>query len=230
MFDRLENMIGKGALDLLRTKTVLIVGLGGVGGYVVEALARSGIGHLVLVDPDTVDESNRNRQLIALESTTGRKKVEVWKERILEINPDCQVTGYDFAYSKETKEKIFARTPDFVIDACDTVHAKQSLIRSCLEAGIPFLSCMGTGYRLDPSALVIMDLKKTENDPLAKVLRKWARDEHIKGNIPVVCSRELPIKTESKQIASCAFVPGTAGLLMASYVIRSFVLNEKEVY
>ncbi len=219
-FSRFEKLIGKDALENLTKKTICVVGIGGVGGYVVEALARSGIESFILVDFDKVDVTNLNRQIIALQSTIGRKKIDVFTERILDINPDCKVHAYDFKYDEANKETLFQEKIDFLVDACDDIKAKESLIATCLAKKIPFISSMGTGKRLDPSKLMITTLKKTSYDPLARILRKWAKDNKIKEEIPVLCSSEIPLKTEGREVASSSFVPASAGLLIASSVIK----------
>lgn len=228
MLSRLEPLIGREGLEILENSSVLVVGLGGVGGYVVEALARSGVGTLHLVDYDTVDLSNCNRQLIASSETIGKKKTELWKERISSIHPSSKVITYDAFYDLELQEKIFENKIDFVVDACDTVKAKQQLIEYGLFKKIPVISCMGTGNRLDPSQLEITELANTKNDPLAKVMRKWQKDTMGHRKIMVLASKEVPQKMEGKTIASCAFVPGTAGLMMASYVIRQLIKSKQK--
>ncbi len=222
-FSRFIKMTSKEALEHLQHKTVLVLGLGGVGGYVVEALARSGIGHLILVDYDTVEESNINRQIIALTSTLGKKKTEILKQRVHEINPDCIVTCYDLFYQEENKDVIFQNSIDYIVDACDTIQSKKLIILECLHRKIPFISCMGTGNRLDPSKLCIEELRKTEGDPLARILRKWANDSKIKEKIWVLSSHELPIKVSSRTPGSSAFVPSSAGILIASHLVREMI-------
>lgn len=220
---RLEKVIGEEHVRMLTQKTVCIVGCGGVGGYVIEALARSGIGTLILVDFDQIELSNMNRQIIALYSTLHRKKVDVWKERIHEINKDCQVITYDLFYDENCKDQIFEEKIDFLVDACDTMKAKKLLILECLRRNIPFLSSMGTGNKLDPSKLEITELKKTSYDPLARILRKWVKENHITSRIVVLSSKEMPVKTGEKTPGSTAFVPSAAGLLIASYIVKYFM-------
>ena len=220
MLDRLELLIGTENVEKLRKMTVMIVGVGGVGGYVVEALARSGVGHFILVDYDRVDVTNKNRQLIALDSTIGMKKVEAWGNRILDINKDCKVTKLDCFLNEENFQILENLSIDYLIDACDTVKTKKLLIQKCIHDNIPFISSMGTGNKLDPSQLEIIDIRKTSYDPLAKIIRKFVKDEKIQGKVMVLSSREVPISTGSNTIASNSFVPSSAGLLIASYVVR----------
>lgn len=222
-FSRFSKMIGEEKVKCLQQKTVLVVGLGGVGGYVVESLARSGIGKLILVDFDTIDPSNINRQLIALHSTIGKKKGEVWTERVKDINPNCETVFLDLFYQTGQEDKLFQDSIDYVVDACDTISSKKQLIVECFRRHLPFLSCMGTGNRLDPSKLYLTDLRKTEGDPLARILRRWVKDEKIVGKIPVLASHELPIKIKDRTPGSSSFVPSAAGLLIASKVVRDFI-------
>lgn len=226
-FDRLEKIIGKESVANLSEKCVLVLGCGGVGGYVVEALARSNIGTLVLVDFDTIDETNINRQLIALSSTIGRKKVDVLEERVKEINGNCEVIKIDDFISGENIDTLFDDKIDFLVDACDTVNTKKLIIKKCLNLNIDFISSMGTGNKLDPSKLEITDLRKTFNDPLARILRKFIKDEKIRGKVTVLSSIELPIKTGDRTPGSSAFVPSVGGLLIASYIVRYFIDKEK---
>ena len=221
-FSRVSMLID---INQLKNKTVAIVGIGGVGGYVAESLARSGVGKLILVDYDVVDETNINRQIIALHSTIGKEKVSLMEERIHDICEDTQVVSYRIMYGEENRYDIFSEKIDFLVDACDIVRSKQSLITECLNRGIPFISSMGTGNRLDPSKLTVTDLAKTEGDPLARIMRKWAKDRGIRTPIPVLYSSELPIKTGTRQPGSLIFVPASAGVLIGSYIVRYFLSN-----
>lgn len=222
-FSRLEKVIGSDNVNNLSKKTVLVLGVGGVGGYVVESLARSNIGTLILVDYDKVEESNINRQIIALNSTIGRSKVDVLEERIKDINSGCKVIKIDKFIDDNNYSELFDNNIDYFVDACDTVLVKKLVIKECLKRNIPFISSMGTGNKLDPSKLVITDIRKTVNDPLARILRKFVRDEKINKKIMVLTSSELPIKTKDRTPGSTAFVPSSAGLLIASYIVKSFV-------
>lgn len=227
-FARFSKLIGNDNLTILKNQTVLVLGVGGVGGYTVECLARCGIGTLILVDYDTVDETNINRQMIALSSTIGQKKVDLFQKRIHEINPECHVILYDIFYEESNKDIFFSHKIDYVVDACDTVASKKLIILECLKRKIPFISCMGTGNKLDPSKLYIDDIRKTDYDPLARIMRKWVKDEKITARIPVVCSKEIPIKTTDRTPSSSAFVPSSAGILIASKIVREMITNKKE--
>lgn len=222
-FSRIEKVIGKTNLKLLQSKKVLILGCGGVGGYVCEALARSGVGNLILVDYDTIDESNINRQIIALDSTLGKLKVDVLAERVLDINKACKVDKCNLFVNKDNIYSLLNKDVDFIVDACDCITTKKEIIKICLEKKIPFISCMGTGNKLDPSKLEIIDIRKTVNDPLARIIRKYVRDLGIKEKIMVLSSREVPIKIQERTPGSLIFVPATAGLLIANYIIRQWV-------
>lgn len=222
-FSRLEKIIGLENLDKLQDKSVLILGVGGVGGYVCEALARSNIGTLILVDYDVVDETNINRQIIALESTIGLKKVDVLEKRIKDINKKCKVIKIDKFIDQDNLLELFDYKIDYFVDACDTVSTKKGVISNCLDKKIPFISSMGTGNKLDPSKLIITDIRKTVNDPLARIMRKYVKDEKINSKVMVLSSSELPIKTGDRTPGSSAFVPASAGLLIASYIIREFI-------
>lgn len=222
-FSRLEKVIGSDNLNNLNNKTVLVLGVGGVGGFVVESLARSNIGTLIIVDYDKVEESNINRQIIALNSTIGKSKVDVLEERIKDINSGCKVIKVDKFIDDKNFNELFDNHIDYFVDACDTVLVKKLVIKECLKRNIPFISSMGTGNKLDPSKLEIIDIRKTVNDPLARILRKFVKDEKINKKVMVLSSSELPIKTGDRTPGSTAFVPSSAGLLIASYIVKSFV-------
>ena len=222
-FERFQKVIGSSNLELLSKKSVLILGCGGVGGYVADALARSGIGQIILVDYDVVEESNINRQIIALSSTIGKYKVDVLEERIKDINQDCKVIKVKSFIDNDNYLELFQYKIDFFIDCCDTMLVKKLVMKESLKRNILFISSMGTGNKMDPSKLEIVDLRKTINDPLARVLRKFVKDEKINKKIMVLSSRELPLKTGDRTPGSTAFVPASAGLLIASYVVKSFI-------
>ena len=222
-FSRLEKIIGESGLDKLKKSSVLILGCGGVGGYVAEGLARSGIGTLILVDYDIIDESNINRQIIALESTVGKLKVDVLEDRIKDINNKCQVIKIADFIDNNNLDKLFEYEFDFIVDACDTISTKKALIEKCLLRKIKFISSMGTGNKLDPSKLEIVDIRKTVNDPLARVIRKFINDKKIKDKVVVLSSKELPVKIHDRIPGSTAFVPSSAGLLIASYVVKNIL-------
>ena len=184
-FSRLEKLIGKENINILKNTSVLILGVGGVGGYVVESLARSGIGTLILVDFDIIDITNINRQIIALDSTIGLKKVDVLEKRIKDINENCQVIKVDKFIDKNNINELFKYKFDYLVDACDSVPTKEQVIIECLKRNINFISSMGTGNKFDPSKLEICDIRKTYNDPLAKIIRKFVKDSKINKKVTV---------------------------------------------
>lgn len=239
-FSRNELAIGKAGLHILEESTVAILGIGGVGSFAAEALARSGVGRLVLVDKDDIDITNVNRQIHALLSTVGKQKVDVMKERIMDINPDCEVIALKMFYTDETYEQFFSYGLDFVVDASDTISYKIHLMKECLNRNIPIISSMGAANKMDPTRFQIADISKTHTDPIAKVIRTRLRKEGIRKGIPVVFSDESPIviiEDVRKEVgndeatirkakmppSSNAFVPSVAGLVMASYVIRELL-------
>lgn len=222
--ERSALLLGNEALEILKNKTVLVVGIGGVGSFCVEALARTGIGHLILVDKDKVESSNINRQLLATIETIDQVKVIVMKKRIQTLNPECKVDTYDCFYDCSMDEKMFSQKIDFVIDCIDSIKSKQDLAMACIQRDIPFLSSMGTARRLDPSKLEIMELEKTSYDPIAKRMRNWKRKNKIRNKIWVVCSTEPPRPVEAgKPLPSMIFVPASAGLLLASECVKKLI-------
>ena len=232
-FLRTAMLLGESAIEKLKNASVAIFGLGGVGGYALEALARSGIGTLHLIDSDTLSVSNINRQILATHDSVGMLKVEAAKTRVLSINPNCQVFTYPVFFTPETAEELDFTKFDYVIDAIDTVTGKLCLIQKAADAGVAVISCMGTGNRLDASALRVMDISKTSNCGLARVMRKELRKRGI-NHLKVVCSLEeplTPVGAEEEAAAlgkrqipgSTAFVPGAAGLLLAGEVIRDLL-------
>ena len=222
-FSRLEKLIGNDNINILSNKTILVLGIGGVGGYVVESLVRSNIGKIIIVDYDIVDETNINRQIIALNSTIGMKKVDVLENRIKDINENCIVKKIDTFITKDNIDILFEDKIDFLVDACDTVEVKKEIITRCIDKNIDFISCMGTGNKFDPSLLEITDIRKTINDPLARILRKHVKDEKINKKIMVLSSKELPLKISDRTPGSTSFVPPSAGLLISSYIIRKII-------
>lgn len=220
-FEREELLIGD-KINILKDKTILILGLGGVGGYVVESLARCGIGNLILVDYDKVDITNINRQIIATYDTIGKFKTECFKERIMDINKDCKVTLYNVFYNKDNKDIIFNQKIDYIIDCCDSLDSKKILIMEATKRNIPIISSMGTGNKFHPELFTITKLKKTEYDPLAKKLRYLLKDNKELLDIDVLYSKEIPVKTKDK-IGSISYVPSVAGLLITSFVINKFI-------
>ena len=221
-FERLELLIGN-KIDKIHNKHVLIIGLGGVGSYAVEALIRSGIENITIVDKDVIDITNLNRQLMTTHENIGKYKTDEIEKRIRSINPNCKIKKITKNISLNNINELFIDNIDYVIDACDTLSVKMELIRLCKSNNIKFISSMGTGNKMDPSKLKIMDIRKTNYDPLAKKLRKMVRDEKINGKINVVCSDEQPNVKINKKIPSNSFVPATAGLLCASYIINDIV-------
>lgn len=224
MLERLEILIGKDNINKIKEKTILVIGLGGVGGYAVEALIRSGIENIILVDYDVVDETNLNRQIIATRSTIGKKKTDLFYDRIKDINDKVNVVIINQFINNENYEDLFKYKIDYLVDCCDYIITKKLLIKECLKRKIKFITSMGTGYKIDPSKLEITDIRKTSYDKVAKIMRKWVKDENIKGKIPCVSSTEPPLGNKLKgDIASNSFVPASAGLLIASYVIRDII-------
>ncbi len=212
--------------DLLKNKTVAVVGIGGVGGTAAIALCRAGIGRLILIDHDVFEESNLNRQAFAFRETMGKSKTESAKNYLLNISEDIEIKAYNMFFSEETKEQLFSEKPDFIIDAIDTIQAKKALIEEAEKRAVPIISSMGTGNRLNPSLLKIGKISETKGTscPLARIMRKELLKSGIE-NTPVVYSSEIPIKVSAEETrgkhspASAVFVPQAAGLLMASYVV-----------
>lgn len=226
IFSRAELLLGEEALEKLRSARVALFGIGGVGSFAAEALARGGVGHITLVDGDTVSITNINRQLIALHSTVGKEKTAVMAERIADISPETEVETYPVVYGAENRDLLDFSIYDYVIDAIDTVTSKLILIEEAKKAGVPVISCMGTGNKFHPERFEVTDISKTSVCPLAKVMRKELKVRGIK-NVKVVYSKEEPqkpaasTKTGKRQIpGSLSFVPPVAGLLLAGEVIR----------
>ena len=235
IFERTQLLLGEDGMDRLHRARVAVLGVGGVGGYAAEALARSGVGAIDLVDSDHVSDSNRNRQIIALGSTVGRPKVEVMAERIRDICPDTQVRCYRLFYLPDTVEQISLRRYDYVIDAVDTVTAKLTLIQEAVRAGTPVISAMGAGNKLDPTRLRVADIRDTEVCPLARIMRRELRKRGIQG-LKVVYSTEPPRIPENRGGAprdrrerdipgSAVFVPAAMGLTLASEVVLDLAEN-----
>ena len=229
MFSRFELLVGEDNIQKLNQSHVIVFGVGGVGGYVVEALVRSGIGHITIVDNDVVSLSNLNRQIIATQETIGQKKVDVMKKRILSIHPECDVTTLDMFYLPETADQIDLSQYDYVVDAIDTITSKIELAVRC-DQKIPLISSMGTGNKMNPALLQVSDIYKTSVCPLAKVMRRELKKRRVK-HLKVVYSQELPMKpfasdeiTHKRVIpGSTSFVPSSAGLLIASEVIKDLL-------
>ncbi|SHJ68173.1 tRNA threonylcarbamoyladenosine dehydratase [Alicyclobacillus tolerans] len=243
-FSRTELVFGPEGVERLRNSSVAVLGAGGVGSFAMEALARIGIGQLILIDRDEVDVTNINRQIPALHSTIGQAKVEIMKKRIADIQPDCRVIAHRIFFLEETKDTLFQYPLDYVIDAIDTVSAKILLIKECYERKIPIVSSMGAANKIDPTQFRVMDLSKTRVDPIAKVLRRELRKYGIERGIKTVCSLESP-KTPREDVrknivspeteenaparkmkmppASVSYVPSVAGLILASVVVHDLL-------
>ncbi|MGI6148847.1 MAG: tRNA threonylcarbamoyladenosine dehydratase [Firmicutes bacterium] len=223
-FQRTALIIGEEGLDILRRSKVAVFGVGGVGGAACEALARSGIGTLILVDHDVVDITNINRQIVALESTIGRPKVGVMADRIREINPNCQVIAYQQFYAAERSADLLRPDLDFVVDAIDSVTSKIDLIVGCRKRGIPIVSSMGAGNKLDPTQLQVADISQTHTCPLAKAVRLGLKKHDITSGVQVVFSTERPTRLmPGRTPGSTAFVPPAVGMVLASVVVRKLL-------
>ncbi|MBE6803277.1 MAG: tRNA threonylcarbamoyladenosine dehydratase [Ruminococcaceae bacterium] len=221
-FSRTERLIGKENLEKIKNKNIIIFGLGGVGSYVAEALARCGIGKMTVVDKDTVDITNINRQLYALHSTIGRNKADVARERILDINPECQVTSIVKMYLPENADEFNLAQYDYIIDAIDNVTAKIDLAIKSQELGIPMIASMGTGNKLDPTAFKITDIYKTDTCPLCRVMRRELKARGVE-KLKVLYSTEIPKNDGERTPASISFVPSVAGLIIAGEVIKEML-------
>ena len=227
-FLRFSSLIGENAFESIAQRHIVIFGIGGVGSYIAEALARAGVGKLTLVDFDTVAIHNINRQILALGSTVGKLKAEVMKARILDINPECRVVIRSDRVTPENIGSYFEELPDYVADAIDDVPAKTALILYCLENKIPLISAMGTGNKMHPEMLQIADIEKTEVCPLCRSVRRKLREHGIKRGVTVVYSREIPHKSELTDNgrpvpASSPFVPSAAGIMMASHIVNALL-------
>ena len=220
--ERTELLLGKEKVDHLKRCHVAVFGLGGVGSYAVEALARTGVGALTVIDCDVFSESNLNRQLCATVDTVGRRKTDVTKERIAAVAPQCRVTAVDLFYTPDNGDSIDLTQFDYIIDAIDTVTSKIDLICRATAANIPIISSMGTGNKLDPEKLQIADISKTSVCPLARVMRRELRLRGI-NHLPVLFSTEDPVKVSQRTPASISFVPSVGGLLIAGYVVRELI-------
>ena len=229
-YTRTELLIGNGAMERLKGASVLVFGVGGVGSHCIEALARSGVGHLTLVDNDVVSITNINRQSIALHSTVGRYKTEVMKEKIRDINPEIRVDTHETFILTDNVESVITGKEDYIIDAVDTVTAKLSIVQTALEKGIPVISSMGTGNKLHPELFEITDISKTSVCPLCRVMRRELKSRGI-SHLKVLYSKEKPVDTSGRTAGedmgarrslpgSISFVPPVAGLLIAGEVVR----------
>ena len=233
-FLREEMLLGARAMERLRRAHVIVFGIGGVGSYAAEGLARAGIGRLTLVDNDTVGTTNLNRQLCALHSTLGQYKSDVMASRVRDIDPDCRVTSLPELYSEETKERFFTEAYDYIVDAIDLVSCKLSLIQTAKERCIPIISAMGTGNKLDPTRFCITDISKTSGCHLARIMRRELRSRGILHHT-VLYSEELPMTPEELEApppgrrsipGSVSWVPSCAGLMLAGYVVQALIAEE----
>ena len=233
-FDRERMLLGDEAIDLLKECHVAVFGVGGVGSFAAEALARAGVGAITLVDHDTVSLTNLNRQLVALHSTIGKAKTDVMAERIRDIHPDCRVTVLPVFYEPETREDFFSRGFGYIADCIDSTRSKLDLIETAITRGVPIISSMGTGNRLDPSKFTITDLSKTSGCPLAKVMRRELRARGIKHHT-VLTSEELPLsprKLPGQEAdkrtppGSVSWVPPCAGMMIAGYIVQQLLAQK----
>ncbi|MGF7045940.1 tRNA A37 threonylcarbamoyladenosine dehydratase [Paenibacillus sp. DS2015] len=243
-FSRTELAIGPEGLDIMKNSTVAVLGIGGVGSIAVEALARTGVGRIILIDKDVVDITNINRQIHALLTTVGQKKADLMVDRVKLINPECEAIALNMFYTDETYEELFKYDLDYVLDASDTVVYKIHIIKECLKRNIPIISSMGAANKMDPTKFQVADISKTEMDPLARVIRTKLRKDGIKKGVKVVFSTEKPIKPRAdvtQQIvpenapeirkaqqppASNAFVPPVVGLIMSSVAVRDLLAKQ----
>ena len=240
-FSRTELAIGPEGLDVMRKSTVAVLGIGGVGSIAAEALVRTGVGRVIMVDKDVVDVTNINRQIHALTTTVGQPKAELMRDRVKLINPECDAIALRMFYTEETYEKFFDYPLDYVLDASDTVTYKIHLIKECLKRKIPIISSMGAANKMDPTQFRVADISQTSVDPLARVIRQKLRKDGIKKGVKVVFSTEEPVKPREdvtqrivpenapdirkaqQPPASNSFVPPVAGLIMVSVVVRDLL-------
>lgn len=240
-FSRTELAVGPEGIEALKGSTVAVLGIGGVGSIAAEALARTGIGRIIMIDKDVVDITNINRQIHALTTTVGQPKAELMRERIKLINPDCDAIALRMFYTEETYEKLFEYDLDYVLDASDTIIYKVHLILQCKERGIPVISSMGAANKMDPTKFQVVDISKTHTDPLARVVRRKLRENGVHKGVKVVFSTEEPkkprvdvterivpenapeIRKAQQPPASNAFVPPVAGLIMVSVIVNDLL-------
>lgn len=225
-FSRFEILVGE-KLNKIRNLHVLVLGVGGVGGYAAESLARLGINNITLVDYDTVDITNINRQIIALHSTIGQKKVEVLRERILDINPNCNVKVLDLFYGKDNKDILFQEKLDYIFDCCDSISSKELVIRESVKRNIKIISSMGAGFKFDPNKIKITKLKNTSYDKIAKILRNKLKDDKKCLEIPVVISSE-EVNLKGNVIGSNSYIPSIFGLYMTSFLVEDIMGDKNE--
>lgn len=230
-FSRTELLLGEEGMKIIKGSKVAVFGIGGVGSFACETLVRSGLGEIILIDYDIIDITNINRQIHATSKTVGLFKVEVMKDRLLDINPNLKIQIYNEIYSDESKNRLLSLDYDYVIDAIDMVSSKINLIENCKKLNIPIISCMGAGNKINPTMLQIGDIYKTDTCPLAKVMRNELRKRQIEG-LKVVWSREKPLKVNMEKAGvrkavpgSVSFVPSVAGIILASEVIKDLIFG-----
>lgn len=225
-YARILKLIDKNTLEKIQQKKIVIVGVGGVGGFALETLTRFGIQNITIIDNDTVDITNLNRQIIGNHEVLGQEKTKVALEHMQSINPNGNFKTYNVFLAKDNLAEYILKDTDYILDCCDTVTTKMALINYAKINNIPIICAMGTGNRLDPTKLVLTDIYKTSNDPLAKIMRKLCKDNKIK-KLDVVTSMELPIKTHDRTPGSTPFVPSVAGIYMASFIVNKWLKQEK---
>ncbi len=222
IFDRTKLLIGDSNLQKLQNSNILVVGVGGVGGYALEVLTRSGVGNFTIVDGDKVDITNINRQIIATHSTIGRAKVDVFKERMLDINPNINVRALNIRFNQDSVNMIFDRHYDYVIDAIDSVKDKLLLIATAKDKNLNIISAMGAGNKIEMTDFEIVDIFKTQNDKLAKKMRKLLKDSGIK-KLDTVTNNAIPLQIEGNTIGSIAYMPPLAGIKLGGYVVQQLI-------
>ncbi len=230
MLERLELILDKNKINTFANSNILLVGVGGVGGACLEALVRLGLKNITVIDNDTFQESNLNRQILSNLNNIGNSKVKEAILRAKSINSSINIKGLEMFLNEANIDEINYKEYDFIIDCCDTITTKLLLIKKALENNVKIISSMGTGNRLDPTKLEITNIWKTNYDPLAKVMRKLLRDNNIKDKIPVVSSKEIPIKIQSRKPGSSSLVPNVAGFYIASYVFNGIIQEGSEKY
>lgn len=226
MYDRIIALIGKENLDKISKANILVLGIGGVGGYAIETLIRSGIKNITIADYDKIDITNLNRQLISNINNIDNYKVDEWEKRIKTINQDIKVSKIKEKIDKDNINILFQDNYDYIIDACDTVIVKKLLIKLCKEKNINLITICGMGRKTNSSLIKVCDIKDTSYDPIAKALRKYVKEEHIKGKVTCVFSSEKPINTDNEVIASMMPVPSVAGIYAAEYVLNDIIKKE----
>jgi len=228
MLERIELLINKDQINKIKKTKIIIIGVGGVGGAALEGLVRSGYENITIVDNDTIDESNLNRQIITTKEYIGQYKCEIAEKRAKSINPNINIKTIPSFITKDNINELNIANYDYIIDTQDTTETKILLIKEAIKNKIKIISSMGTGNRIDPSKLIITNIWKTNNDPLAKKIRHLLREEKINAKIPVISSTELPIIKSNKAIGSTPFVPNTAGFMLASYIFKDTIKENED--